>query len=245
VGGLKGTQRKDSGEPHLVYRSLGAYYGSMAWAPRVIAAWICGLAMVALPVFGGQPKHPPDTIVLYTKFDHEPPQEVKAALQVELGSIMAPLGLSFEWRELAGDRDEPAIKLAVISFKGFCEADGVTSHSSSSRALGSTHISNGVILPFSDVDCDGIRVFLRGALRSLSSADREEAYGRALARVLAHELYHIFAETTRHGSCGVGKETYSVRDLLAVTFRFDDRESQELLNSKAHEFLERGRDLPD
>jgi hypothetical protein len=213
------------------------------WAPRVIAAWICGLATVVLPVFGVQPQSLPDTIVLYSKFDHEAPRVVRAALRDELDSIMAPLGLSFEWRDLNGHRPEPAIESAVISFKGLCDADGPTSHSISSQALGSTHISNGVILPFGDVDCDGIRFFLRRGLRSLSAADRQQAYGRALARVLAHELYHIFAETTRHGSGGVGKEIYSVRDLFASDFRFGDEEFKALLNSRAHEFLEKGRDL--
>ena len=217
----------------------------MARAPRVIAAWICGLAMVVIPGFGGQPQSVPDTVVLYSKFDREPPNVVRAALQDELDSIMTPLGLSFEWRDLNGHRHEPAIESAVISFKGLCDAVGPTSHSISSLALGSTHISKGVILPFGDVDCDGIRFFLHRGLGSLSPADRQQAYGRALARVLAHELYHIFADTTRHGSCGVGKETYSVHDLFASDFRFGGEESQALLNSRAHEFLERGRDLPD
>jgi hypothetical protein len=49
--------------------------------------------------------------------------------------------------------------------------------------------------------------------------------GRALGRVLAHELYHIFANTTRHAADGVGKPAYSVADLLSADFRFARREA--------------------
>jgi len=208
-------------------------------------AWMCGLAMAALPVLGGQPKAAPAPIALYFEFEHDPPKAVWGGLRDELDSIMTPLSLRFEWRNLRGRGDEPAIELAVVSFKGRCDLDGPVLRHGSPGALGWTHISNGVILPFADVDCEGMRNFLQRALRLLSGADRQEAFGRALGRVLAHELYHIFADTTRHGSGGIGKGTYSVQDLLAANFRFGDKESQALLNGKAYGWLETGHDPPD
>ena len=66
---------------------------------------------------------------------------------------------------------------------------------------------------------------------------RAATFGRALGRVLAHELYHIFANTKRHGSDGVGREFYSVHDLLAADFQFQAKESAALMNSKAHAAL--------
>ncbi len=71
------------------------------------------------------------------------------------------------------------------------------------------------ILPFSEVDCDGLRVFLQRGLLGLRAQDRALAYGRAVGRVLAHELYHIFADTKHHGSCGIAKEAFSSQDLLS------------------------------
>ena len=139
------------------------------------------------------PNHPPKRCLLYTsalynEFERDPPAPVKTALRDELASIMTPLGLRFEWRDLRGPRQKPAIELAVISFKGRCDAAGLLPRQGdSSGALGWTHISDGVILPFSDVDCDGIRRFLQPALLTVSSASREGAFGRAVARVLAHD----------------------------------------------------------
>jgi hypothetical protein len=85
-------------------------------------------------------------------------------------------------------------------------------------------MSDGEILPFSDVNCDGIRLFMQRDLLRLPEAERPAAYGRAIARVLAHELYHIFAKTTHHASWGLAKPAYSVRDLLSNKFAFEKKE---------------------
>ncbi|HUI55691.1 MAG TPA: hypothetical protein VLY04_12010 [Bryobacteraceae bacterium] len=178
-------------------------------------------------------------IALYTQFQQQPPPAVLASLQEEVESIMAPMGLRFEWRPLTGSRgSEISVELAVITFKGRCDVAGLTSHESKAGPLGWTHISDGAILPFADVDCTGMRDFIQRQLLAVRFEDREEAFGRALGRVLAHELYHIFANTTRHGVCGVGKSAYSVEELLSRDFQFQERESLALKASQAHIALE-------
>ena len=69
-------------------------------------------------------------------------------------------------------------------------------------------------------------------LLAISGKEREEAYGRAVGRVLAHELYHIFANTLHHGSNGVGKGIYSVVDLLTRDFHFEERDYEALRSHK-------------
>ena len=184
-------------------------------------------------------------VALYTHFDHPAPQGVYEALQDELENIMQPIGLNFEWRSLDGVRgNEVSVELAVLTFKGRCDVAGLTSRSDPNPgALGWTHVSDGVILPFSDVDCDRIRNFVQRELVSVRLPDREEAFGRAIGRVVAHELYHVFANTSRHGSCGVGKSAYTVSELLAEDFQFEGRESTALRTSKAHTLLENATSL--
>src|SRR5690349_17817205 len=178
-------------------------------------------------------------VVLYTKFQVEPPMPVLASLQDELETIMAPIGLRFEWRSLAKVQgNEVAVELAVITFKGHCDVNGMLARSSNPGALGWTHVSDGVILPFSDVDCDRIRQFIQKDILQEPAEDRDGMFGRAIARVLAHELYHIFANTEKHGSCGVGKSAYSVRELLSDDFVFEERNSLALKKSKTIEHLE-------
>jgi len=202
-------------------------------------ALVMGLTLAVLPALSQQPGAPIAPIALYTSFQQAPPVAVLEALQDEVESIMSPTGLRFEWRKLSNVRgDEVSVELAVLTLRGRCDAEGLLGHGSHAGALGWTHLSDGAILPFSDVDCDGIRKFVQGGLLALRPAERAAAYGRAVGRVLAHELYHIFADTKRHGSCGVGKEAYTVQDLLSTDFHFEDRESNALRTGKAHMVLE-------
>src|SRR5450759_1447498 len=149
-------------------------------------------------------------ITLYTQFEQAPPEGVLDALQDEVESIMAPIGLRFQWRDLgkAGGHEVSA-ELAVVTFKGRCDTAAPLTRSRFEGALGWTHVSDGQILPFTDVSCDRVREFVQTGLLAFRAEDREEKYGRALGRVLAHELYHIFANTMRHGSFGVAKQSYT------------------------------------
>ena len=191
--------------------------------------WLFCLMLGVLPGFGKDRPQEPVPVTLYTKFDHEVPPAVAAAIQQEVGAIMEPIGISFDWRNLSlANGSEVSVELAVITFKGTCSTANLVPHASYPGALGWTHVSDGIILPFSDVDCDRIRTFMQKELLYLDPAIRNELFGRAVGRVLAHELYHIFANTSRHGSCGVGKAAYSVQELLSDDFRFEDRESKAL-----------------
>ncbi len=182
------------------------------------------LALAIQPGFAGGPP-PAVRVALYVQFDQTPPAAVMDSLRTELDSIMTPVGLQFVWRPLADSSAEPTAALAVVSFKGTCNAASLPPRRANPGALGWTHMSDGVIIPFTDLDCGGLRAFLGEQLLALPRGDRDCALGRALGRVLAHELYHIFANTTRHAAGGIGKPAYSVEDLLSADFRFAKREA--------------------
>ena|ERR1019366_8976990 len=93
-------------------------------------------------------------------------------------------------------------------------------------------VGDGTILPFTHVDCERVRTFLQTTLLGYRPQDRERAYGRALGRVLAHELYHVYGDTPQHTARGVAKENYSVADLLAADFRFHEKETRAFGSSK-------------
>jgi cytochrome c553 len=104
-------------------------------------------------------------------------------------------------------------------------------------ALAWTHISDGLILPFVDVDCDGIREFLQAKLLCIEAQLRERLFGRAIARLVAHELYHVFAETTHHGKEGVAEPACTVNELLSEEFRFAEPQFRTLRSSKLRSIL--------
>jgi hypothetical protein len=55
-----------------------------------------------------------------------------------------------------------------------------------------------------------------------AAAQRDFYYGRALARVIAHELYHIVMRTTDHSRNGVSRSCFSTADLVTERFVFED-----------------------
>jgi hypothetical protein len=191
------------------------------------------LLLAALPAFGGQ-RQALARVTLYTQFQQDPTPSLFASIHDELEVIMTPAGVRFDWHPLADAGGRISSRLAVIHFKGACNADGLKPDAGYAGPLGWTHVSDGEILPFIDVDCGGIRLFLQHDLIAVPAAEREEAFGRAVARVIAHELYHLLANTTAHGGSGIGKATYSVGDLLSQTFQFDKKEYASLRLRAVH-----------
>jgi hypothetical protein len=50
---------------------------------------------------------------------------------------------------------------------------------------------------------------------------REFLYGRAMGRIVAHELYHILSNEPGHDEDGVAKPSFATRDVLADQFNFN------------------------
>jgi len=185
------------------------------------------LLLAALPAMAEERQELP--AILYTTFQQTAPPAVLSALEDEVETIMGQLGRHYEWRSLkASHGNEVSSELAVLTFKGRCDVEFLQPKEIEPGALGWTHVSDGVILPFSDVDCDRLRGFLQKQLMRRSYGEREASFGRALGRVVAHELYHIFANTVHHGADGIGKSAYTVQDLLTEEFRFEEREGKAL-----------------
>src|SRR5260370_22742166 len=82
-----------------------------------------------------------------------------------------------------------------------------------------THTSGSAILPYSEVECDKVRVSLRSAMWGGDYERGDLLMGRALGRVLAHELYHIVGKTAGHGSDGVARRVLSGAQLISDRLR--------------------------
>uniref|UniRef100_Q01ZN0 Cytochrome c domain-containing protein n=1 Tax=Solibacter usitatus (strain Ellin6076) TaxID=234267 RepID=Q01ZN0_SOLUE len=192
------------------------------------ALWCLAFGILPLP---GQVA----ALAVYTEFQHTPNAAVVDSMHAEVDSIILPLGLGLEWRSLDGHGDQVSGELAVVSFKGTCDSGAQPSHADDSRSLGWTHISDGQILPFTDVDCDRIRAFVRTRINGSDPNDRDRLLGRAVGRVLAHELYHILARRSHHGSGSVDRPEYASRDLVSDDFQLQETECRilQLVNSGA------------
>jgi hypothetical protein len=167
-------------------------------------------------------------IAIYRSFDGAHSEYAVGAMKREVESLTKASGFDLHWRSLEGVRaEETFADLMVVKFHGKCNMDGIQllfnelGMEGEGGALGSTKTSNGQVLPFSELECNRIRRSIAPLAVGYSKEEREALLGRAMGRVLAHELFHVFANTDEHGHEGVMKTSYSRKDLVAEGFEFE------------------------
>jgi hypothetical protein len=162
-------------------------------------------------------------VAVYMDFEKIPGTAAVSAMERETERLLKPSGIALDWRltrENHGDHPVPA--LVVFRFKGSCKVDrspgtgGTFRSAGESQTLASTQVSRGRVLPFSEVRCDQVRDALHFLHGNAGLKERQAALGRALGRVVAHELYHIFAMTTAHGKRGLARPSQTLEDLVSI-----------------------------
>jgi hypothetical protein len=166
------------------------------------------------------------TLALYAGQAHGLDASATQSAQRELQRLLAPAGIELLWKNLENRKPgEQFDHVVVVSFDRSCSAPAIANTSKTPNAevaLADSSVSDGRVLPFIRVDCAYLAEMLDPALRVMSAAQRNAAIGRALGRVVAHEIYHVIGGTTEHQARGVAKAAFSVRDLMAETFDFDN-----------------------
>lgn len=191
--------------------------------------------MLSAAALRAQFDEPAGALTIYTRFAHPPSALSIGYMKTELNAVMLPFNLRFDWRSLErANGHEVAAEIVVVSFQGVCRGNTALPGGPAAGTLGATHIADGEILPFADVDCDKIREVMTPSLAVSPPVERESLLGRAMARVLAHELYHFLAHTTKHASSGIAKATYTGADLSCNRFRFDEAQLRAVLETRPH-----------
>ena len=182
------------------------------------------LLMVSLSLYAGAQSR---TLALYAGEAGGLNASAIQAAQLELQRILRPTGFEMVWKDLQLRKsNEQFDQVVVLRFEGKCSAAGaaVDSHRPGRResvGLADSSVSNGQVLPFFRVDCEYLAQMLDSALRSMNERDRDVVFGRALARIMAHEIYHITGQTKEHQERGVAKASFSEHDLTTSRFDFD------------------------
>lgn len=175
----------------------------------------------------------PLTIVI--RSDAPAPPRVLTAMEREVELLTAPSGIRTNW-VLGSNAPGVFEQLAIVTLHGACRPGApipvsVWMHRAEAEPLGQTQVVDGQVLPFADVRCDSIRQLIARELNRQPRQDREEVLGRAMGRVLAHELYHIMLRTTSHGRIGLARETQSSMDLTAERDDFSPADERKLSQS--------------
>ncbi len=73
-----------------------------------------------------------------------------------------------------------------------------------------------------DIDCATLNSFLGPALWRTSDQVQKSRYARAVARLMAHEMYHVIGQTHEHARAGLAEPAFTVAELLSVHFEFTE-----------------------
>jgi hypothetical protein len=172
----------------------------------------CTLAVVlcAGPVLAAPPPTPITAVLLP---DGRYSEMAIREMGHEAAKILKHSGVALRWH-LGPSTQVMDGLLVVVELRGQCEMGG-PSEAPKSSALGWSHEVDGKMLPFSDLACDNIRSAIQSPSLPQNHVQANILLGRAMGRVLAHELYHVVADTADHGENGVAQPALSARELTS------------------------------
>jgi hypothetical protein len=170
------------------------------------------LAMLCAPA----PVMAASAVTLVLQFDQAYSARSLDAMEREVASIVRESGIKVDWR-LRDDvqSSESFERLVVVHFHGTCILQPTAATMDERGYYAMTYISDGSVLPFSDVECDKISNSIRPELSKRQWRERDSILGRALGRVLAHELFHMLAKTEHHAGEGVTRSALSPAQLIS------------------------------
>jgi hypothetical protein len=186
------------------------------------------LSLLAVTGFGSDA-----VVTVFVDFERPPAKTAVEGMEHEVAKLMRPSGLKINWHPLIENRGTESFEsLVVIRFRGTCkvEPDGwdAARPAEPNPVLGFAEVQDDTVSPFGEVLCDEVRRSLVSIDGEINYVRRQGEYGRALGRVVAHELYHILARTTEHDCAGVAKSPHTPEDLRRVYFGFADAAVNEL-----------------
>jgi hypothetical protein len=181
------------------------------------AVWIVlVLCRLSTPVHAESP-----TLALYIKQNESLPFELTQTAQSELRRVFDSVGIDVVWRDFSGrTAGEDFDFVAIASISGSCtpseQRANVRSTPQKLVSLADTSVSKKEIFPFFTVNCNHL-------IAAMGRQTSPSMLGRAMARLMGHELYHIIAKTTDHQQAGIAKAVFTLEDLVNPGLEFDFR----------------------
>jgi hypothetical protein len=146
----------------------------------------------------------------------------------EAEEIFKTAGVHLNWRARNEVGSNSYENLVVVHFKGKCMLEPVPMLYDERGPFAFAYNSDGDVLPFSEVECDRVTASVHSAMWGDDFARPDYVMGRALGRVLAHELVHILTKSAMHGSEGVTQAALSGRELIGAPLRLSRTDVERL-----------------
>jgi hypothetical protein len=178
------------------------------------ALWLASLALTseAAPITVS----PADlTVILDVKGTYSPVSF--SEMRREASQIIQVSGVRLAWRLRSESTNQTFNDLVVMTFTGSCSFEPAPPLYDELGPLAVTRTANGEVQPFGEVNCDRVVNSVRSAMFGGDYARADLLVGRALGRVVAHELVHMLTKSGQHAREGVQKAALSGRQLIAAS----------------------------
>jgi hypothetical protein len=151
-----------------------------------------------------------------------------AEMKREFSGIMRDSSLTFDFKSRSEADHLSVSNLVVVRFKGTCVLKPIPYLYDERGPLAFTYSTEGEVQPFTEVKCDQVTRAVRSAMSGGDFARADLLMGRALGRVLAHEVVHILAKSGAHGRDGIAKTALSGSQLIAPELRLEPEDVERI-----------------
>lgn len=163
---------------------------------------------------------PSRTVTVVLDLRQDAPAGVLAGMKAEAARLLAASPYRPVWRVLGDSvqQEFPAQDLLVVRLHGVCRLSPLPELMGDERGpYAWTHVTDGNVLPFAEVSCDRVRKRVRGVLHGSDFERADTLMGRALARVIVHEMIHVLTGRCDHDADGVMRHALAPSELVADT----------------------------
>ena len=158
-------------------------------------------------------------------------------MQLEAERIVRKAGVNLAFKHRHEAAQETYNDLIFFKMSGRCEMDSFHPLLDKRGPLAFTFTTDGRILPFGEVKCDRLRDSIKTAMSGADYSQINLLLGRAMGRVLAHELYHMLAQSKGHAKGGVARESLSARQFIAEKLDFSNHDCAFIQANRSKSFL--------
>ena len=184
-------------------------------------ARICALVCLALPAFA-------EGVTILLDFQGPRSEPAIAEMKREFTGIMKGSPVTFNFKSRAQVAEETPADLLVVRFTGKCVFEPAGFLYDERGAMAFTYSTEGVVQPFSDVACDKVTSAIRPAISGADYGKADLLLGRALGRVLAHEVVHMLSKSGTHARDGVARTALSGNQLIAPKLKLGPQDLERM-----------------
>ena len=199
---------------------------------RRVAALIFGTVLASL---GAHAEGYGPSLTVLLDFQEAASPESVAEMQREVRQLLEPAGYVVDVRLSSAVRPNDTFSdLVLVKFKGSCSTpqDPMLLDERGPAPFAFAHTADGRVQPFGEVACPSVRRAVEAALWGGQRNNREPLFGRALGRVVAHELFHILGNTGQHGKSGVFSPSLSGAQLISEHLEFSSADRDRLRQAR-------------